>query len=127
MFYTYLTLNEGKYGFGVCTELLYKKLPIGLCYFEVFANKGEAKHREEYFKGLSNARLSALTKSNKVKGFVCHKEGKQTVISFKNGIYNLTSPILVKGQDITIRGQENTVIQGCVKIDSWAPSTVDKP
>ena len=119
MFYTYLTLNEGKYGFGVCTELLYKKLPIGLCYFEVFANKGEAKHREEYFKGLSNARLSALTKSNKVKGFVCHKEGKQTVISFKNGIYNLTSPILVKGQDITIRGQENTVIQGCVKIDSW--------
>ena len=53
MFYTYLTKNEGKYGFGVSSELLYKKLTTDLCYFEVFNEKSEAKHREEYLKNLS--------------------------------------------------------------------------
>ena len=31
MFYTYLTWRDGKYGFGVCSQLLYKKLPTDLC------------------------------------------------------------------------------------------------
>ena len=119
MFYTYLTLNDGKYGFGVCTELLYKKLPTGLCYFEVFANKSEANHRVQYLKKLSYTRLSSLIKSKNSKGFTCQHKGEKTVISLKNGIYNLTGTILVKGQSITIRGSENTVIQGCTKIDGW--------
>ncbi len=119
MFYTYLTKSEGKYNFGVCSQLLYKKLPINLCYFEVFADKNEAKYREEYLKKLSYARLSSLIKSKKIKGFTCHKEGEKTVICLKNGIYNLTDTILVKGENITIRGAENTIIQGCAKIDNW--------
>ena len=119
MFYTYLTQSEGEYGFGVCSQLLNKKLPEGLCYFEVFANKSEAKHREQYLKKLSYARLSSLIKSKKAKGFTCHKEGEKTVISLKNGVYNLTSAILVKGENIEIRGEKNTIIQGCVKIDNW--------
>ncbi len=119
MFYTYLTEDEGKYDFGVCSELLYKKLPINLCYFEVFANKNEAKHREKYLKKLSYRRLSSLIKSKKTKGFTCHKEGEKTVICLKNGIYNLTSAILVKGENIIIRGEKNTVIQGCARIDGW--------
>ena len=119
MFYTYLTYDKGEYGFGVCSELLYKKLPIGLCYFEVFTDKKEADGRLEYLKKLSNARLSSLIKSKRVKGFICHKEGEKTVISLKSGIYNLTDAILVKGENITIRGEDNTVIQGCKKIDGW--------
>ena len=63
MFYTYLTCDKGKYGFGVCSELLYKKLPTGLCYFEVFTDKKEAIGRIEYLKKLSNAKLSSLFKS----------------------------------------------------------------
>ena len=39
MYYTYLTHSDGEYGFGVCSQLLNKKLPEGLCYFEVFADK----------------------------------------------------------------------------------------
>ena len=66
MFYTYLTKNEGKYGFGVCSELLYKKLPLGLCYFEVFEDKIEAKERQNCLKKLSNTKLSSLIKSKKV-------------------------------------------------------------
>ena len=85
----------------------------------VAANKNEAKHREEYLKKLSYARLSSLIKSKKIKGFTCHKEGEKTVICLKNGIYNLTDAILVKGENITFRGAENTVIQGCAKIDGW--------
>ncbi len=119
MFYTYLTRNEGKYGFGVCTELLYKKIPIGLCYFEVFADKNEARRRREYLKKLSYARLSSLIKSKRVRGFTCHKEGEKTVICLKNGIYNLTGTILVKGENIEVRGAENTIIQGCAKINNW--------
>ena len=119
MFYTYLTQNEGKYQFGVCSELLYKKLPVGLCYFEVFSNKNEAKHREKYLKKLSCLKLSSLIKSTKTKGFICHKEGEKTVIHLKNGIYNLTGTIWVKCQNIIIRGDKNTVIQGCEKIDGW--------
>ncbi len=119
MFYTYLTWGEGKYGFGVGSELLYKKMPIDLCYFEVFKDKNEAKHREEYLKKLSYARLSSLIKSKKSGGFTCHKEGEKTVICLKNGIYNLTDTILVKGENIEVRGAENTVIQGCAKIDDW--------
>ena len=119
MFYTYLTKNEGKYGFGVCSELLYKKLPLGLCYFEVFENKIEAKERQNCLKKLSHAKLSSLIKSKKSCGFTCHKEDEKTVISLKNGIYNLTSAILVKGENIAIRGEQNTVIGGSVKIDGW--------
>ena len=119
MFYTYLTVVQEKYGFGVCSQLLYKKLPADLCYFEVFANKKEAKARGEYLKKLSHTRLSSLIKSKKAGGFTCHKEGEKTVICLKNGIYNLTEAILVKGENIEIRGEKNTVIQGCAKIDNW--------
>ncbi len=119
MFYTYLTYCEGKYGFGVSSNLLYKKLPDGLCYFEVFGNKKEAKRREECLKKLSNAKLSAIIKNKKIMGFTCYKEENKTVIALKNGIYNLTGAILVKGENIVIRGDKNTVIQGCVKIDDW--------
>lgn len=119
MFYTYLTLNEGKYDFGISSDLLYKKLPIGLCYFEVFEDKKEAKYRVECLKKLSSARLSSLIKSKRVKGFACHNEDKKTVISLKNGIYNLTAPISIKGESIEIRGDKDTIIQGCVKIDGW--------
>ena len=86
MFYTYLTQNDGEYGFGICSELLYKKLPTDLCYFEVFEDKNEAKHREKYLKKLSYAKLSSLIKSKRNKGFTCHKEGEKTVICLKNGI-----------------------------------------
>ena len=119
MFYTYLTQSNGKYGFGVCSELLYKKLPIDLCYFEIFKDKNEAKHREEYLKNLSFAKLSLLINSKKIKGFTCYKEGEKWIICLKNGIYNLTDAILVKGESITFRGDKNTVIQGCAKIDGW--------
>ena len=119
MFYTYLTLSEGEYNVGVRSELLCKKLPLDLCYFEVFADKNEAKKRGEYLKKLSYKRLSALICSKRIKGFICHREGEKTVISLKNGVYNLTGAILVKGENITIRGAENTVIQGCAKIDGW--------
>ena len=119
MFYTYLTQNDKKYGFGVCSELLYKRLPANLCYFEVFESKKEAKCREECLKKLSYKRLSALINSKKALGFACHKESEKTIISLKNGVYNLTSPILVKGENILIRGEKNTVIQGCAKIDGW--------
>jgi len=119
MFYTYLTQNDGEYGFGVCSELLYKKMPIDLCYFEIFADKNEAKHREQYLKKLSYARLSSLIKSRKAKGFTCHKEGEKTVICLNNGVYNLTDAILVKGENITFRGEKNTVMQGCVSINDW--------
>ena len=120
MFYTYLTQCDGKYGFGVCSELLYKELPVGLCYFEVFKDKNEAKRREEYLKKLSCKKLSSLVNSKKAGGFTCHKEGEKAVISLKNGIYNLTDAIYVKGENIIIRGGENTVIQGCVRVDNWA-------
>lgn len=119
MFYTYLTQNEGKCGVGVCSELLCKNLPEGLCYFEVFNNKNEAKKREEYFKKLSYAKLSSLIKSKKNIGFACHKECEKTVISLKSGVYNLTDAIKVKGENIVICGEKNTVIQGCVKVDNW--------
>ncbi len=119
MFYTYLTENEGEYGFGVVRDLLYKKLPPELCYFETFEDKNEAKEREKYLKKLSCAKLSSLIKSKKAAGFTCHKEGEKTVICLKNGVYNLTSPILVKGENIEFRGEKNTVIGGCIKIDGW--------
>ena len=119
MFYTYLTKNEEKYSFGVCTDLLCKKLPVGLCYFEVFANRKEAKCREECLKKLSNNKLSYLINNKKSAGFTCHNEGEKAVISLKNGVYNLTGPILVKGENITIRGDKNTIIQGCAKIGNW--------
>ena len=119
MFYTYLTQGDGKYGFGVCSELLYKRLPDDLCYFEVFADKNEAKKREEYFKKSSYSRLSSVIKSKKTNGFTCHKEGEKTVICLKNCIYNLTDAISIKGENIEIRGDKNTVIQGCTKIDGW--------
>ena len=119
MFYTYLTENEGKYNLGVCSELLYKKLPTGLCYFEVFADKKEAKQRGEYLKKLSYAKLSSLIKSKRTLGFFCHKEGEKTIISLKNSIYNLTGPILVKGKNIAFCGDKSTIIQGCVRIDGW--------
>ena len=119
MFYTYLTQDQEKYGFGVCAELLYKKLPTNLCYFEVFSNKSEAKQRLEYFKKLSLKKLSFLIKSKKTKGFTCQNDGERTVICLKNGIYNLTDAILVKGENITIRGEKNTIIQGCVSINGW--------
>ena len=119
MFYTYLTKNEVEYGFGVCSELLYKKLPTGLCYFEVFCDKSQAKQREKYLKTLSYAKLSSLIKSKKNPGFICHTEEGRTVISLKNTVYSLTDAILVKGQSITIRGDKGTVIQGCAKIDGW--------
>lgn len=119
MFYTYLTQIEGRYGFGICSELLYKKLPLGLCYFEVFASKSEAKCRGEYLKKLSNKKLSALIKSKRGVGFTCYDEGEKTIICLKNGIYNLTGPILVKGDNIAICGDKGTIIQGCAKIDGW--------
>ena len=119
MFYTYLTYNEEKYGFGVCSDILYKKLPIGLCYFEIFKDKSEARQREKSLKALSCARLSSLIKSKSGTGFSCHKEGEKTVICLKNGVYNLTGAILVKGENIEIRGDKGTVIQGCAKIDGW--------
>ncbi len=119
MFYTYLTQNEGKYGFGVCSELLYKKLPLGLCYFEVFEDKNEASERKKHLKSLTPRKLSSLIKSKNSRGFICHKEGEKNVITLKSGIYNLTSAIFVKGKDITIRGEKNTVIEGCKKIDGW--------
>ena len=119
MFYAYLTQSEGKYGFGVSFQLLYKKLPDGLCYFEVFADKKDAKSRMECLKKLSYAKLSSLIKSKKGNGFACYNEGEMTLICLKNGVYNLTEAILVKGENITIRGAENTVIQGCAKIDGW--------
>ena len=119
MFYTYLTKGESEYGFGVCSELLYKKLPTGLCYFEVFCDKNEARKREKYLKALSYKKLSSLINSKKGEGFICHTEGENTVISLKNTVYSLTDAILVKGQGITIRGDKNTVIQGTAKIDGW--------
>lgn len=119
MFYTYLTKDEEKYNFGVCSELLYKKLPIGLCYFEVFKDKDEARNREKYLKKISYKRLSSLIKSKKAKGFTCHKEGEKTIICLKDIIYNLTDAILVKGESIEFRGEKNTIIQGCAKIDDW--------
>ena len=119
MFYTYLTQNEGNFGFGVCSELLSKRLPVGLCYFEIFDNKKEAICRMECLKKLSCAKLSSLIKSKKAVGFTCHNEGEKTVICLKNAIYNLKSPILVKGESIVIRGDKNTLIQGCAKIEGW--------
>lgn len=119
MFYTYLTNREGEYTVSTCTELLYKKLPADLCYFEVFNEKKEAKKRQEYLKKLSFKRLSSLIKSKRVKGFTCQREGNKTVISLKNGVYNLTEAILVKGENIKICGAENTILQGCAKIDGW--------
>ena len=119
MFYTYLTQDEGKYGFGVCSELLYKELPVNLCYFEIFDNKSDAKNRLKFLEKLSYRGLLSLIKSKKSMGFTCHKEGEKTVICLKNGIYNLTNPILIKGENIIIRGDKNSVIQGCVKIDNW--------
>ena len=119
MFYTYLTHNDGKYNIGVCSQLLYKKMPTDLCYFEVFCNKIEAKNREKYLKALSYARLSSLIKNKKSNGFACYKDGEKTIISLNNGVYNLTDSILVKGENITIRGAKNTIIQGCAKVDSW--------
>ena len=119
MYYTYLTQCEGKYGFGVCSQILYKKLPIGLCYFEAFEYKKEAKSREEYLKTLSYRRLSLLINSKNGEGFSCYKDGDKTVISLKNGVYNLTSAILVKGENIIIRGEKNTIIQGCARLDGW--------
>ena len=119
MYYTYLTHSDGEYGFGVCSSLLNKKLPDGLCYFEVFADKKDAKSRMECLKKLSYAKLSSLIKSKKGNGFACYNEGEKTIICLKNGVYNLTEAILVKGENITIRGAENTVIQGCVRIDGW--------
>ena len=119
MFYTYLTLSEGKYDFGVCSQLLYKKLPDGLCYFEVFTDKSQASQRLKSLKKLSCKGLSSLIKSKRAGGFTCHKEGEKTVICLKNGVYNLTDGILVKGENIEIRGEKNTVIQGCAKIDGW--------
>jgi hypothetical protein len=85
----------------------------------VFANKKEAKKRQECLKKLSYKRLSSLIKSKKALGFICHKEGDKTVISLKTGVYNLIDAILVKGENIEFRGEENTVIQGCAKIDGW--------
>jgi predicted GIY-YIG superfamily endonuclease len=119
MYYTYLTQSDEKYSFGVCSQLLNKKLPANLCYFEVFSDKKEAKQRQTYLEKLSYKRLSSLINSNKTKGFICYKEGEKTVISIKNGIYNLTDAILVKGENITIRGEKNTIVQGCAKIDGW--------
>lgn len=119
MYYTYLTQSDEKYSFGVCSQLLNKKLLANLCYFEVFSDKKEAKQRQTYLEKLSYKRLSSLINSNKTKGFICYKEGEKTVISIKNGIYNLTDAILVKGENITIRGGKNTIIQGCAKIDGW--------
>ena len=119
MFYTYLTFNDGKYDFGVCSHLLLKKLPLGLCYFEAFSNKSEAKCRETYLKKLSFKKLSSLVSGKNITGFACHKEGEKTVITLKNGVYNLTDAILVKGQDIIFRGEKNTTIQGTKKVDSW--------
>ena len=119
MYYTYLTHSDGEYGFDVCSQLLNKKLPEGLCYFEVFAHKKDAKSRMECLKKLSYAKLSSLIKSKKGNGFACYNEGEMTLICLKNGVYNLTEAILVKGENITIRGAENTVIQGCAKIDGW--------
>ena len=119
MFYTYVLQSEEKYKFGVCSELLYKKLPVGLCYFEVFADRTEAKQREKYLKSLRSSRISSLIKSKKIKGFTCHTEGEKTVICLKNGIYHLTDAISVKGENIELRGEKNTIIQGCVKIDGW--------
>ena len=106
MFYTYITHYEKEYGFGVCCDLLYKNLPDGLCYFEVFNSKKEAKERKEYLKKLSYTKLSTLIKSKKGNGFLCHKEGEKTVISLKNCVYNLTGAILVKGENIVIRGKK---------------------
>ena len=119
MFYTYLTEQEGKYSVGVSTELLCKKLPDGLCYFEVFCDQKEAKHRKECLKKLSCAKILFLIKSKKHKGFTCHKKGEKTVVCIKNGVYNLTSAIFVKGENILLRGEKNAIIQGCVKIDGW--------
>ena len=119
MFYTYLTHNEGKYGFGVCSELLCKKLPCDLCYFEVFSTRKEAKERLTCLKKLSYKRLSSLIYGRKALGFICHKEGESTVISLKNGVYSLTGAILVKGEGITICGGKDTTIEGCVNIDGW--------
>ena len=119
MFYTYLTKNEGKYGFGVSSDLLYKKLPLGLCYFEIFSDKKEAKDRLECLKKLSFAKISRLIKGDKSSGFVCQNKDGKTVISLKNRTYNLTGAILVKGENIVFRGEKNTILQGCVKIDGW--------
>ena len=69
MFYAYLTQVGEKYGFGVASDLLYKKLPTGLCYFEIFAKKSEAKHRLECLKKLSYKKLSSLIKSKKINYF----------------------------------------------------------
>lgn len=119
MFYAYLTRGEEGYGFGVCSELLCRKLPTGLCYFEIFTDKKEAKKREACLKKLSHKNLSSLIKSKGSCGFICHNDGEKAIISLKNGIYNLTEPILVKGENIVIQGDKNTVIQGCAKIDGW--------
>ena len=119
MFYICLTQSEGKYSFSVCSQLLYKKLPESLCYFEAFTDKNDAKQRMEYLKKLSNAKISSLIKSKKGSGFTCHKEGEKIVICLKNGIYNLTEAIFIKGENIEICGEKNTLIQGCAKIDGW--------
>ncbi len=119
MFYTYLTLNDGRYGFGVSSDILYKKLPLGLCYFEIFSDKKEAKDRLECLKKLSFAKISRLIKGDKSSGFVCQNKDGKTVISLKNRTYNLTGAILVKGENIVFRGEKNTILQGCVKIDGW--------
>ena len=119
MFYAYLTQVGEKYGFGVASDLLYKKLPEGLCYFEIFSDKKEAKKREECLKKLSCKKLSSIIKSKKDMGFVCRQENEKTVISLKNGVYNLTCGILVKGENIAFRGEKSTVIQGCIKLDNW--------
>ena len=109
MFYIYLTQTDKKYDFGVCSELLYKKLPLNLCYFEVFNDKSKAKRRGEYLKKLSYKKLSALINGKSGYGFTCHKEGEKTVISLKNGVYNLTDAILVKGEGIELRGDKSPV------------------
>ena len=76
MYYTYLTHSDGEYGFGVCSQLLNKKLPDGLCYFEVFSSEKDAKERRTCLKKLSPSKLSSLIKSKKTGGFLCQNDGK---------------------------------------------------
>ena len=119
MFYTYLIKTEGKYCACVGRDILSKKLPSDLCYFEVFGTQKEAKERGECLKKLSKSKLDSLIKNKKTGGFVCQNDGEKTVITIKSGVYNLTGAILVKGENIALCGEDNVIIGGCEKIDSW--------
>lgn len=119
MLFVYFTFENNKYSFGVSTSLLSRRLPSGLCYFEVYSDKNEAKERRECLQKLSSKEIRSIISDKKSKGFICEFDNELTVITIKPGVYNFISPITVKMNNLIIRGSKYTVIQGCHTIGGW--------